>query len=99
MNQQKPTVETSQPKPKNPRLPYIAIIIGSSVVVAVLIIVFCLLFSRHKALVAQQKAIEEQYALIATMHNNLTDEDYAAVYFDGNDIHFDNNNLIIEYQG
>lgn len=90
---------TKQERIPNKKLPYILAIVISLTVVITLTIVLISLSLNNRALKEQQASIIEEYSNIAKMHNNLTDEDYASVYFDGNTIYIPKDNLVIEYGG
>lgn len=64
----------------------------------VFVIVFICMYNRNLSLKAQETQVIEKYNEIAKKHENLVDQDYASVYFDGNNVYIPSENIIIKYQ-
>lgn len=90
--------ESKQTNPTLQKRIYL-IITGIFMITAVVfVIIFITMYNRNIALKAQETQVIEKYNDIAKKHENLVDQDYASVYFDGNNVYIPSENIIIKYQ-
>lgn len=90
--------ESKQTNPTLQKRIYL-IITGIFMITAVVfVIIFITMYNRNVALKAQETQVIEKYNDIAKKHENLVDQDYASVYFDGNNVYIPSENIIIKYQ-
>lgn len=73
-----------------------SIFVIAAIVFAILFIVF---YRNNISLKQKEAQVVEQYNEIAREHENLVDQDYATVYFNGNNVYIPSENIIIRYQG
>lgn len=64
-----------------------------------LTIVLLVFYKNNGSLKATEADVIEKYDKVAKDHENLVDPDYAAAYFDGNNVYIPSEDIIIEYQG
>lgn len=69
-----------------------------STIAVVFVIAFIIIYHKNVTLKAQETQVIEKYNEIAKKHENLVDQDYASVYFDGNNVYIPSENVIIKYQ-
>jgi|GEM_PF-2972481 len=77
--------------------------IGSAAFLATMAIVLLSVLvprvQRQRALEAQWNALQEQYEDLAREHENLSDPDYANVYYDANNVHVPSEDVIWQDTG
>lgn len=96
---------TKEKKPARPmdrvrvlRIVYISIIAVCVGVLAFMITFLCFKYQKNIQLKKQADSIVEKYNKAATEHNNLSDPDYAEIYFDNNVIYIPNEDVVIEFE-
>ena len=55
-------------------------------------------FQKNQILKAKEAEIVEKYKNVAQENNNIKDQDYADIYFEGNNIFIPYEDVIIEYE-
>jgi cell division protein FtsL len=94
------TIKTKKPiPPQTMSIVYIVIIVCCVVLLITLIVLAGLKVKENQELKAKEEAIVEQYNNLANENENLSDPDYAEVYFDGGKIYIPSQDIIIEYHG
>jgi hypothetical protein len=78
---------------------YIVGIVICTVVLITLVILASVQRQKYNDLKAREEAVVEEYNALAKEHANLSDPDYAEIYFDGNNIFIPSQDVIIEYHG
>ena len=85
--------------PKTMSIIYIGIIICSTIVLIVLVVFAAIRINENNALLKRQEQIVEQYTELATENENLSDPDYANIYFDDENVYIPSQDIIIEFHG
>lgn len=84
--------------PKFLSIVYICVIIFCIGILATLIVLASIRIQHNAELKDKEAEIVERYNDLATEHENLTDPDYAKVYFDDNVMYIPSEDVIIEYE-
>lgn len=77
---------------------YIAVMVFCSVLLLVLVILSAYKLKENKELKAKEAAIVEKYKDLAKENENIKDEDYARIYFEGENLYIPSKDIIIEYR-
>lgn len=77
---------------------YLGIIIVSIVTMVTLLFVTFGQMKENSRKKAELVQLQKQFEEIATRHENLNDEDYAEVYFNGNTMYIPADKIVIEYK-
>lgn len=88
--------KTKQNNSKN--IVYILIIVFSLVALISVLFMTVSSMQANKEKKQELDKIQEEFNELATLHENLNDDDYANVYFDGNKQYIPSDKLIIEYR-
>ena len=83
---------------KGLKILYISVMALCTAVLIVLIVISALKIHENQVLKEKQAEIIEKYQEIAKENENLKDENYAQVYFDGMNMYIPQKEIIIEYQ-
>lgn len=76
---------------------YIVIMGLCSVVLVVLVILSAYKIKQNQELKAKEAAIVEKYKDLAKENENIKDEDYARIYFEGDNLYIPAKDVVIEY--
>ena len=77
---------------------YVGIIMICSIVFVTLIILSAMKIEENKRLTLREQEIIDQYQDLAKENENIKNEDYAKVYFDGENMYIPSKDIVIEYQ-
>ncbi len=77
---------------------YIAIIGLCTVVLVVLVILSAYKIKQNQELKAKEAEIIEKYKNLAKENENIKDEDYARIYFEGDNLYIPAKDIVIEYR-
>lgn len=77
---------------------YIAIMGFCIILLAVMVILSAQQIQKNQILKAKEAEIVEKYKNVAQENNNIKDQDYADIYFEGNNIFIPYEDVIIEYE-
>lgn len=77
---------------------YIAIMGFCIILLAVMVILSAQQIQKNQILKAKEAEIVEKYKHVAQENNNIKDQDYADIYFEGNNIFIPYEDVIIEYE-
>lgn len=77
---------------------YIIIMAFCSVLLVALVILSSYKIQQNRELKAKEQAIIEKYQDLAKENENLKDEDYARIYFEGENLYIPSKDIIIEYR-
>ena len=77
---------------------YVGIIMVCSIVFVTLIILSAMKIEENKRLTLREQEIIDQYQDLAKENENIKNEDYAKVYFDGENMYIPSKDIVIEYQ-
>lgn len=77
---------------------YVGIIMICSIVFVTLIILSAMKIEENKRLTLREQEIINQYQDLAKENENIKNEDYAKVYFDGENMYIPSKDIVIEYQ-
>ena len=77
---------------------YIAVIGFCIILLAVMVILSAQQIQKNQILKAKEAEIVEKYKNVAQENNNIKDQDYADIYFEGNNIFIPYEDVIIEYE-
>lgn len=98
VEEKKDNVLTKKVTPRFMTTIYVVIIAFCVALISVLTVLVVLRVSKNAQLKAEADAIIEKYNIEATKHDNLTDPDYAEIYFDDGYVYIPSEDIIIEYQ-
>lgn len=93
--------EYTAENPKSSKTMSIIYIVGMVlcvVLVVTLVLISAKRIQQNKALKEKEQEIVEKYQELAKENENLKDEDYAQVYFDGENLYIPSKDIVIEYQ-
>lgn len=68
------------------------------ILLAVMVILSAQQIQKNQILKAKETEIVEKYKNVAQENNNIKDQDYADIYFEGNNIFIPYEDVIIEYE-
>ena len=68
------------------------------ILLAVMVILSAQQIQKNQILKAKEAEIVEKYKNVAQENNNIKDQDYADIYFEGNNIFIPYEDVIIEYE-
>lgn len=68
------------------------------ILLAVMVILSAQQIQKNQILKAKESEIVEKYKNVAQENNNIKDQDYADIYFEGNNIFIPYEDVIIEYE-
>lgn len=94
----KKTEGTNHSTKKARSIIYISVRIFCVVLLAVMVIFSSYQIQKNHSLKAKEAEIIEKYKGLAQENNNIKDQDYADVYFEGNNIFIPYEDVIIEYE-
>ena len=77
---------------------YIAVMGFCIILLAVMVILSAQQIQKNQILKAKEAEIVEKYKNVAQENNNIKDQDYADIYFEGNNIFIPYEAVIIEYE-
>ena len=77
---------------------YIAVMGFCIILLAVMVILSAQQIQKNQILKAKEAEIVEKYKNVAQENNNIKDQDYADIYFEGNNIFIPYEDGIIEYE-
>ena len=77
---------------------YIAVMGFCIILLAVMVILSAQQIQKNQILEAKEAEIVEKYKNVAQENNNIKDQDYADIYFEGNNIFIPYEDVIIEYE-
>ena len=77
---------------------YIAVMGFCIILLAVMVILSAQQIQKNQILKAKEAEIVEKYKNAAQENNNIKDQDYADIYFEGNNIFIPYEDVIIEYE-
>ena len=77
---------------------YIAVMGFCIILLAVMVILSAQQIQKNQILKAKEAEIVDQYKNVAQENNNIKDQDYADIYFEGNNIFIPYEDVIIEYE-
>lgn len=77
---------------------YIAVMGFCIILLAVMVILSAQQIQKNQILKAKETEIVEKYKNVAQENNNIKDQDYADIYFEGNNIFIPYEDVIIEYE-
>ena len=77
---------------------YIAVMGFCIILLAVMVILSAQQIQKTQILKAKEAEIVEKYKNVAQENNNIKDQDYADIYFEGNNIFIPYEDVIIEYE-
>lgn len=77
---------------------YIAVMGFCIILLAVMVILSAQQIQKNQILKAKESEIVEKYKNVAQENNNIKDQDYADIYFEGNNIFIPYEDVIIEYE-
>lgn len=77
---------------------YIAVMGFCIILLAVRVIISAQQIQKNQILKAKEAEIVEKYKNVAQENNNIKDQDYADIYFEGNNIFIPYEDVIIEYE-
>lgn len=77
---------------------YIAVMGFCIILLAVRVIISAQQIQKNQILKAKEAEIVEKYRNVAQENNNIKDQDYADIYFEGNNIFIPYEDVIIEYE-
>ena len=77
---------------------YIAVMGFCIILLAVMVILSAQQIQKNQILKAKEAEIVENYKNVAQENNNIKDQDYADIYFEGNNIFIPYEDVIIEYE-
>lgn len=77
---------------------YIAVMGFCIILLAVMVILSAQQIQKNRILKAKEAEIVEKYKNVAQENNNIKDQDYADIYFEGNNIFIPYEDVIIEYE-
>lgn len=77
---------------------YIAVMGFCIILLAVMVILSAQQIQKNQILKAKEAGIVEKYKNVAQENNNIKDQDYADIYFEGNNIFIPYEDVIIEYE-
>lgn len=77
---------------------YIAVMGFCIILLAVRVILSAQQIQKNQILKAKEAEIVEKYKNVAQENNNIKDQDYADIYFEGNNIFIPYEDVIIEYE-
>ncbi len=77
---------------------YISIMAFCIILLAIRIILSAQQIQKNHLLKAKEAEIVEKYKNVAQENNNIKDQDYADIYFEGNNIFIPYEDVIIEYE-
>lgn len=77
---------------------YIAVMGFCIILLAVMVIFSAQQIQKNQILKAKEAEIVEKYKNVAQENNNIKDQDYADIYFEGNNIFIPYEDVIIEYE-
>lgn len=77
---------------------YIAVMGFCIILLAVMVILSARQIQKNQILKAKEAEIVEKYKNVAQENNNIKDQDYADIYFEGNNIFIPYEDVIIEYE-
>ena len=77
---------------------YIAVMGFCIILLAVMVILSAQQIQKNQILKAKEAEILEKYKNVAQENNNIKDQDYADIYFEGNNIFIPYEDVIIEYE-
>ena len=77
---------------------YIAVMGFCIILLAVMVILSAQQIQKNQILKAKEAEIVEKYKNVAQENNNIKDQDYADIYFEGNNIFIPYEDVIIEYE-
>ena len=77
---------------------YIAVMGFCIILLAVMVIRSAQQIQKNQILKAKEAEIVEKYKNVAQENNNIKDQDYADIYFEGNNIFIPYEDVIIEYE-
>lgn len=77
---------------------YIAIICLCTITLITLVVISGTKIQENKRLEAKEAEIVKEYEELAKQNENIKNEDYAKVYFDGENMYIPSKNIIIEYE-
>lgn len=93
------TSKTSRlPSKKTRSIVYFSIILFSAVILVIRAALSVYQIQKNHSLKAKEAAIIEKYKDIAQQNNNIKDQDYADVYFEGNNVYIPYEDVILEYE-
>lgn len=93
--------EYTAENPKSSKTMSIIYIVGMVlcvVLVVTLVLISAKRIQQNKELKKKEQEIVEKYQELAKENENLKDEDYAQVYFDGENLYIPSKDIVIEYQ-
>ncbi len=76
---------------------YIAIMAFCTLLLVALVILSAYKIQQNRELKAKEQAVIEKYQDLAKENENLKDEDYARIYFEGENLYIPSKDIIIEY--
>lgn len=98
----KKNMETSKtsrlPSKKTRSIVYFSIILFSAVILVIRAVLSVYQIQKNQSLKEKEAAIIEKYKDIAQQNNNIKDQDYADVYFEGNNVYIPYEDVILEYE-
>ena len=68
------------------------------ILLAIMVILSAQQIQKNQILKAKEAEIVEKYKNVAQENNNIKDQDYADIYFEGNNIFIPYEDVIIEYE-
>lgn len=77
---------------------YIAVMGFCIILLAVMVILSAQQIQKNQILKEKEAEIVEKYKNVAQENNNIKDQDYADIYFEGNNIFIPYEDVIIEYE-
>lgn len=77
---------------------YIAVMGFCIILLAVMVILSAQQIQKNQILKTKEAEIVEKYKNVAQENNNIKDQDYADIYFEGNNIFIPYEDVIIEYE-
>ena len=77
---------------------YIAVMGFCIILLAVMVILSAQQIQKNQILKAKEAEIVEKYKNVAQENNNIKDQDYADIYFEGNNIFIPYEDVFIEYE-
>lgn len=86
-------------KSKKLSILYIVLMALCTALLVTLIVFEAIQLKKNQQLKSEEASIVEEYNDLVTENDNLSDPDYAQIYFDGNNIYIPSHDVVIEFHG
>jgi cytoskeletal protein RodZ len=86
-------------KSKKLSILYIVLMSICTALLITLIVFEAIQIQKNQQLKSEEASVVEEYNNLVTENDNLSDPDYAQIYFDGNNIYIPSHDVIIEFHG